>query len=572
MLSPANPGNNSEVYNYTANGYVIYNLIGGVGTGRHLNDVISAPTGTNRPIGKIASCQGFFVRGINNGNATFTNEMRDNSIATENQQFYRGTGTGMIPTVPKNRFWLSLQNLDGTYQKELLIGYMPQRTVPAEGSYAGYNIPASLNSYDKMYDTELIKTMYNEAIEVNNRLEFYSMIDAANACPRLTIQGRNSQFLLNDVIPLGFSCPPGTYTINAQTSEGIFPVTQRYWLRENVGNGFVFWDIINTPFEFTTNVAIADNTTRFQIVFKLPAIDSVTSITCNTTLTNINSLIGATGQPSNNNQGYRWRFTNAAGTTTFLEVTTAISSITFTNPNIPFGFIDFGMTYFLRVGVFNSSINDWVFSATPCPVSTPPRVIKVANKVCGSTILPNEQVLASGNAPYGYAWQIKNVTSNQTVFFTTANAFFNWTAGGAGSAELGLAGFLAPGSQYNIQVAILYQATPQIIGAYSGNCYYNSPAPRPVVNNESDTNAFSDFKVKAFPNPFETDFNIAIDTESPSPIKIDVYDMIGKMMESKVVPFDEISTFKFGNDYSTGIYNVIVTQGNIRKNVKLIKR
>lgn len=350
-------------------------------------------------------------------------------------------------------------------------------------------------------------------------------------------------------------------------------------MREFNGNGFSYYDILNEDFTFSTTTTISDNTTRFQIVFTLPASGFV-GLACNSTLTGFNTIFNAVGGASNSGMGYRWLFTDAFGNQavnpatglTVPIITTAGQNFSFANPNIPLGFIDFGMTYFIRVGIFNASQGIWVYSATPCSVSTPARVITVATNVCGSAILPDQQVVASGNAPFGYAWEITNVTTGQVVNFTTTIAFFNWTTGVAGSPALGLPGFLAPGSQYNIQVAILYQATPPIIGTYSGSCLYNSPAPRPVVNNESDSNASSDFTVKAFPNPFETDFSIAIDTESPSPVKIDVYDMIGKMMESKVFPFDEISTFKFGNDYSTGIYNVIVTQGNIRKNVKLIKR
>lgn len=205
--SVANPGNGSQGINYTANDYLAYNLIGGIGSGRVTGQPFYAPNDSNRPIGKIAMGQAFFIRGISNGigSATFNPDMQDTGIIAEEQQFFRGVaGTDMIPTVPKNRFWLSLENTSGSLYKETLIGYINGRTVPAGGYTVQYNIPPSNNGYDKMYDTEVFKTVYFNANEVNNRIEFYTMLSPTNPCPRLAIQGRNIQFITDDIIPLGF--------------------------------------------------------------------------------------------------------------------------------------------------------------------------------------------------------------------------------------------------------------------------------------------------------------------------------------------------------------------------------
>lgn len=166
--SAIHPGNGTQILNYTINDYVIYNLIGGISTGRVTGDLVHYPNNSNRPIGKIGSCQVFFVKGITNGAgvATFNPDMQDGGIITGDEQFYRLAGTEslpqeseMIPTVTKNRFWLSLEGTGG--YRETLIGYMPSRSISAMANTAAYTIPASVSGYDKMYDTEVFTTAYN---------------------------------------------------------------------------------------------------------------------------------------------------------------------------------------------------------------------------------------------------------------------------------------------------------------------------------------------------------------------------------------------------------------------------
>lgn len=118
--------------NYTADDFTIYNLVGGIGTGRVVGDPIYAPNGYNRPNGKIAMCQGFITYGINanNGIATFTNAMRDNSLngTPNNQQFF-----GLLQVVQLLRLLLKivfgqvskvLLALDRLIKKSLLVIFL----------------------------------------------------------------------------------------------------------------------------------------------------------------------------------------------------------------------------------------------------------------------------------------------------------------------------------------------------------------------------------------------------------------------------------------------------------------
>jgi hypothetical protein len=253
-------------YDYTADDYVLYNLVGGIGTGRVNGNPIYAPNNSNRPTGKIGVCQGFFVNG-EGATIVFNDDMRDDSqnANTDNQQFYRDSNnTSIITPIAKNRFWVSLEGAAGAGApyKEVLIGYMPQVSVTAMPNTAAYTIPGSENTFDKMYDAELntISTDFN----------FYTILDQNNTCPKLSIQGRklDANFNTNDVIPLGFTCPAGDYNIKLELVEGLFS-NQGILLRESVSNDglapYVYYDI-NTPHTFTTT-SQTDNTTRFAIVF-----------------------------------------------------------------------------------------------------------------------------------------------------------------------------------------------------------------------------------------------------------------------------------------------------------------
>jgi hypothetical protein len=53
---------------------------------------------------------------------------------------------------------------------------------------------------------------------------------------------------------------------------------------------------------------------------------------------------------------------------------------------------------------------------------------------------------------------------------------------------------------------------------------------------------------------------------------VKVYDMTGRMLEHKEVPVTEMQTLQVGERYPAGVYNVIVTQGDQAKTLRVIKR
>ena len=81
------------------------------------------------------------------------------------------------------------------------------------------------------------------------------------------------------------------------------------------------------------------------------------------------------------------------------------------------------------------------------------------------------------------------------------------------------------------------------------------------------------FGATAYPNPFASGFNIDVTTSVDStPIDIKVYDMIGRLVEQQVANVNELETTTIGECYPSGVYNVIVTQGEETKTVRVVKR
>ena len=81
-----------------------------------------------------------------------------------------------------------------------------------------------------------------------------------------------------------------------------------------------------------------------------------------------------------------------------------------------------------------------------------------------------------------------------------------------------------------------------------------------------------EFKATAYPNPFAENFKLDITTSSEEALQIKVYDMLGKLVENRILETTELEGFEAGANYPSGVYNVIVTQGEETKTLRIIKR
>jgi hypothetical protein len=125
---------------------------------------------------------------------------------------------------------------------------------------------------------------------------------------------------------------------------------------------------------------------------------------------------------------------------------------------------------------------------------------------------------------------------------------------------------LIPGATYNVKIRMVFhEADP--IGPFGKVCTIVTPGlSRQTVKPEMAFNAV------AYPNPFASDFNINVTTAMDQDINIKVYDMTGRLLETRNVKVSEMESLKVGDNYPSGVYNVIVSQGDTVKTLRVIKR
>jgi hypothetical protein len=216
-------------FQYTGSDYAIYNYLGGVVGGVPTGASSNSGLNNSVPNGKIASGQGFFIKGLSNGTATFKNTMR---IGGNNDQFFRMTSPNLVNTtsteLEKHRYWLNIENTQGAF-KQALLGYVAEGTL----------------GLDRLFDGEMI--------DIGNAITLYTVVDEV----KLSIQGRPVPFDVLDTIPLGYkSTINSAYTISLFDFDGLF-ADQKIYLQDKELN--IIHDLKNANYTFTTNIGTFDN-------------------------------------------------------------------------------------------------------------------------------------------------------------------------------------------------------------------------------------------------------------------------------------------------------------------------
>jgi Secretion system C-terminal sorting domain len=101
---------------------------------------------------------------------------------------------------------------------------------------------------------------------------------------------------------------------------------------------------------------------------------------------------------------------------------------------------------------------------------------------------------------------------------------------------------------------------------------YNPDSTGPTFATATFLETVIDFEVLAYPNPFDSELQLNFKTLSVDPIVIKVYDMNGKLLESRKYNAGNTTNQKVGSNYASGMYIVAVTQGSNSKTLKVVKR
>ena len=96
--------------------------------------------------------------------------------------------------------------------------------------------------------------------------------------------------------------------------------------------------------------------------------------------------------------------------------------------------------------------------------------------------------------------------------------------------------------------------------------------PVAVRMSTSSDNQFKGLSVVVAPNPYTDNFKLSLTTVNNTQVNISVYDMTGRLIEKRDLNPSEVSEIQVGNNYSSGVYNVIVTQGEEVRIQRVIKK
>jgi hypothetical protein len=79
------------------------------------------------------------------------------------------------------------------------------------------------------------------------------------------------------------------------------------------------------------------------------------------------------------------------------------------------------------------------------------------------------------------------------------------------------------------------------------------------------------FGAIAYPNPFADNFMLEVSASTNEMIQVNVYDMLGKLVENHNVNVSDLSTLVIGNKFVSGVYNIEVIQGTQIERLRVVK-
>jgi len=280
----------------------------------------------------------------------------------------------------------------------------------------------------------------------------------------------------------------------------------------------------------------------------LPETTNVSSPACGITLSNIATTIYC--DAVSNATGYRFRVTD--GVTTNL-VETTVNRFNLTNVNA-----NFGTTYTIDVQLKFGTTWQTTWGTT-CSFTTPatPGTSNVSAAQCGINITNLWATIYATQISAATGYRFEVTKGAQTVFYDTANPRFSLR-------NITVPGFTTTNASYSIRVAILFNSIYQPFGAA---CTITTNGASRVTNTPIEV-----FEVKAYPNPFANNFKLDINTSSENNVSLKVYDMIGRQIETRQSDVADMTSLEIGNLYPSGVYNVIVTQGENVKTLRIVKR
>jgi len=273
---------------------------------------------------------------------------------------------------------------------------------------------------------------------------------------------------------------------------------------------------------------------------------------CGTKLEKIYNSINAANWRTPLATGYRFKVVNL--------VTQATDSID--RPNHYFSFnqlphFEYATSYAVSVQIQRNGI--WLgYYGSACTITTPdlPKL-----EVCGGVVASKNSLVRSQVLLYvtNYRFEVKNATTLETIVVTNGLQYFSFNQ---------IPGYV-PGALYRVRVSV---KTTGDWSDFGDTCTITAPGGAAPEIPSTKVEQQVAFKVAAYPNPYADAFGLDITTASNASVNLKVYDMLGKLIEVREVSVADLKEQRIGDRYSAGVYNIIVTQEENVKTLRVIKR
>jgi hypothetical protein len=279
---------------------------------------------------------------------------------------------------------------------------------------------------------------------------------------------------------------------------------------------------------------------------------------CNSTLANVDTLIFADIVPFAT--GYRFRVTNTLNPIDVQTIDRPIRDFKMSNLSS----FEYNTSYNVEVAVRNTD-GTYLSYGPVCNINTPslPTVGLVDAQCDEYLVSSNTEILFAELYPgaEGYRFLLENLSQpySQTVDRVLRTVTLNNFTG------------LLAGNTYTVRVAIQLNG---VWGPYGKSCSIITPGGvgRTDEITRVDEGLVNEFKAIAYPNPFVTSFAIDVRTSNTETVSLTVYDMTGRLLEATEAKAQDLTNYQFGDRYPSGVYNVIVTQGNETRTVRVVKQ
>lgn len=282
---------------------------------------------------------------------------------------------------------------------------------------------------------------------------------------------------------------------------------------------------------------------------------SVNPLQCGNVIPTIDTHIETTNLA--NVTGYRFRITN-------ISDPAAPNQVQIINRNIHWFTLtmlqsyNYGSTYTVEVAI--RTTDGYSLYGSPCQV-TAPLVPSLTN--CGAVVSNAGAIISTTSKSHVTMYQfiLRNLEDNTVSSIERSQNWFTFNQ---------VPGYV-PGALYEVKVALRTSGYYSLPGQA---CQITAPAAAARIYQKAiapDAEEMA-FDAKAYPNPFSQSFTLSATSAVQTDFSIKVYDMTGRLLEDRKAAPADMQTLTFGESCPSGVYTVIVSQGENIKTFRVIKR